>query len=137
MPKTPRRLAATPVLTLRQKYLAVISQSTHHIFSLDPDTLSLTTYYWYVAILTHPFISELCLSRPVEGERRVTPDALRSYRKTQNFLGPCCLCPLLGIGRGIEHKFVEAAIHIPHYGRYVGEYVAECINSRCGYIGLF
>jgi hypothetical protein len=48
MPKIPRRLAAIPVLTRRQQYLAVINHSTHCIFSLDPDTLSLTEYYWYV-----------------------------------------------------------------------------------------
>jgi hypothetical protein len=50
MPKIPRRLAATPVLTRRQQYLAVINHSTHHIFSLDPDTLTLTEYYWYVVV---------------------------------------------------------------------------------------
>ena len=59
MPKVPRRLAATPVPTLRQQYLAVINSETNHIFSLDPDTLSLKTYYWYVAILIHPIIGEL------------------------------------------------------------------------------
>ena len=59
MPKIPRRLAATPVPTLRQQYLAVINSSTHHIFSLDPDTLSLIEYYWYVAILIHLIIGEL------------------------------------------------------------------------------
>jgi hypothetical protein len=55
MPKIPQRLAA-PVATRRQQYLAVINHSTHEILSLDPDTLSLTTYYWCVAILIHPFI---------------------------------------------------------------------------------
>ena len=58
MPKIPQRLAATPALMLRQRHLAIINRSTHHIFSLDPDTLSLTTYYWYVASLIHPFIDE-------------------------------------------------------------------------------
>ena len=77
------------------------------------------------------------MCRPVEGERRVPPDALRGYRETHEFLGPCCLCPLLGTQRGIEHRFVEAAIHIPVFGRYAGEYVAECAKSRCGYLGLF
>ena len=56
-------------------------------------------------------------------------DMLRSYRKIQKFLGPCCLCPLLGMKRGIEHQFVEAAIYIPLFGHYAGEYVAECIKS--------
>ena len=30
-----------------------------------------------------------------------------------------------------------AAIHIPVFGRYAGEYVAECAGSQCGYLGLF
>jgi hypothetical protein len=63
MPKIPRRLAATPVLTRRQQYLAIIKNSTHCIFSLDPDTLSLMTYYWYVAILINPFIGDLLIVR--------------------------------------------------------------------------
>ena len=67
MPKVPRRLAATPVPTLRQQYLTVINSSTHRIFSLDPDTLSLTEYYWYVAILIHPIIGELLF---VQARRR-------------------------------------------------------------------
>jgi hypothetical protein len=77
------------------------------------------------------------MCRPVEGERRVPPDALRSYRETHEFLGPCCFCPLLGTQRGIERRFVEAAIHVPVVGRYAGEYVAECTKSRCGYLGMF
>ena len=51
--KVPQRLAVATVPTLRQQHLFVINRSTRHIFSLDPDTLSLTTYYWYVAILLH------------------------------------------------------------------------------------
>ena len=50
--KIPRRLAVVTVPTLRQ-YIFVIDYATHHGFSLDPDTLPLTTYYWYVAILLH------------------------------------------------------------------------------------
>jgi hypothetical protein len=73
MPKIPRRLAATPVLTLRQQYLAVINHSTHYIFSLDPDTLLLTKYYWYVAILIRPFIDELLVMQA--NRRREACDA--------------------------------------------------------------
>jgi hypothetical protein len=61
MPKIPRRLAAAPVLTRRQQYIAIIKRSTHCILSLDPDTLSLTTYYWYVAILNYLFIGNLLI----------------------------------------------------------------------------
>jgi hypothetical protein len=49
--RTPLRLAVTSVPTLRQRYLSVINRSTRSLFSLDADTLSLTTYYWYVVIL--------------------------------------------------------------------------------------
>jgi hypothetical protein len=75
-----------------------------------------------------------CLHRPVEGNERVKPDALHNYRKTHQFLGPCCLCPLLTpLSR--EYHFTEAAVYVPIFGRYAGEYVAECAKSRCGYLG--
>ena len=82
MPKIPQRLAATPVLTLCQQYLAVINNSTHYIFSLDPDTLSLTTYYWYVVILIYPSIGELLFVQACW--RRETCDARRSAQLSQN-----------------------------------------------------
>jgi hypothetical protein len=75
-----------------------------------------------------------CLHRPVEKNERVPPDALRNYRETHQFLGPCCLCPLL-MPLSEESHFTEAAIYIPIFGRYAGEYVAECAKSRCGYLG--
>jgi hypothetical protein len=34
-----------------------------------------------------------------------------------------------------EFHFTEAAIYVPVFGRYTGEYVAECAKSRCGYLG--
>jgi hypothetical protein len=34
-----------------------------------------------------------------------------------------------------ESQFTEAAIYIPIFGCYTGEYVAECAKSRCGYLG--
>jgi len=74
------------------------------------------------------------MHRPVEGNARVRPDALQSYRKTHQFLGPCCLCPLLTPLSG-EPQFTEAAMYVPIFGRYAGEYVAECAKSRCGYLG--
>ena len=37
----------------------------------------------------------ICLHRPVHGTEHITPDALHIYHKTHQFLGPCCLCPLL------------------------------------------
>jgi hypothetical protein len=34
-----------------------------------------------------------------------------------------------------ESHFTEAAMYVPIFGRYAGEYVAECAKSRCGYLG--
>ena len=82
MPKSQQCLAATPVLTLRQQYLTVINCSTHHIFSLDPDTLSLTKYYWYVAILIHPIIGDLLFVQACW--RREACDAGRAAQLSQN-----------------------------------------------------
>ena len=82
MPKTPRRLAATRILTLRQRYLAVINRSTHKIFSLDPDTLSLTEFYWYVAILIHLIIGELFFVQACRG--REACDTGRVAQLSQN-----------------------------------------------------
>ena len=62
------------------------------------------------------------------------PDALHNYRKTHQFLGPCCLCPLLTRLSG-ESPFTEAAMYVPIFGCHAGEYVAECAKSRCGYLG--
>lgn len=136
-PKKPRRLTTTTVPTLHQWHLFVINCSTHNIFSLDPTTLSLTTYYWYITVLSRLVYRWIkCLRRPVKEGRCVAPDTLRNYCETHDFLGPCCLCPLLEMQRGIEHGwFVEAAIHVPVCGLYTGEYIAECAKSQWGYSG--
>jgi hypothetical protein len=81
MPKIPRRLAATPVPTLRQQYLAVINSSSHHMSSLDLDTLSLTKYYWYVAILIDPIIGELLFVQACR--KRKARDAGRAAQLSQ------------------------------------------------------
>ena len=68
----------------------------------------------------------------------MAPDALCNYRETHDFLGPCCLCPLLEMQEGIEcGRFMEAAIHIPVCGLYAGEYIPECAKSQCNYLSLF
>ena len=70
----------------------------------------------------------------MHGTVRVTPDALRVYRENHQFLGPCCLCPLLQ-PLSQEPHYTEAAIYLPLRGRYKGEWVAECAEGRCGYLG--
>ena len=79
------------------------------------------------------------MHRPTTGEKRLKPDALRNYRNTHQFLGPCCLCPLKfgPLKKDGEPCFAEAAIYMPGVGRYEGEYIAECAKSRCGYLGSF
>ena len=34
-----------------------------------------------------------------------------------------------------ESPFTEAAVYVPLYGRFAGEFVAECATSQCGYVG--
>ena len=80
----------------------------------------------------HGISERLC--RPVHAKKRVVPGALREYRQYHQFLGPSCLCPLFQ-RVSEEPVFKEVAIYIPVFGRYAGEYVAECANSRCGYLG--
>ena len=64
------------------------------------------------------------------------PDAFCNYCESHEFLGLCCLCPLL-VPLSKEHTFTEAFIYIPVFGCYAGEYVAGCAKNQCGYIGQF
>jgi hypothetical protein len=74
------------------------------------------------------------LHRPTDQRKRVVPRALRKYCEEHQFLGPCCLCPLVR-GAGEGPVFKEAAIYMPVFGRFKGEHVAECAKSECGYLG--
>jgi hypothetical protein len=47
MPRRQLRLSFPKVPTLRTRMLADIERSTHCIQSLSPQTLTLTTWYWY------------------------------------------------------------------------------------------
>ena len=62
------------------------------------------------------------------------PNELRPYHETHEYLGPGCLCPLLEqLRKKAEYK--EASIYLAIDGQYKGEYVAECAEDRCGYLG--
>ena len=50
------------------------------------------------------------------------------------FKGLHCLCPLLQT-TDKELPFTEAKILLKDSGEYIGEYVAECPNGRCEYLG--
>ena len=72
--------------------------------------------------------------RPTRRPVRITPDAMRQYRSTNDMLGLCCLCPLIN---PTGPDFVEAAIYLATSGTYVGQYVASCAKDNCGYLGEF
>ena len=50
------------------------------------------------------------------------------------FKGLHCLCPLLRT-TDEELPFTEAKILLKDPGDHVGEYVAECLNGHCEYLG--
>jgi hypothetical protein len=56
------------------------------------------------------------------------------HRTLHKFQGPHCLCPLL-LQAGEEPLFTEAKILLKDSGVHIGEYVAECPNGRCEYLG--
>jgi hypothetical protein len=73
-----------------------------------------------------------CIHRPIKPDGApVPPDELQRYRETHEYLGPGCLCPLLGP----LTAYKEAAIYLTVSGRYKGEYVAECVDDHCDYSG--
>jgi hypothetical protein len=70
----------------------------------------------------------------VDDNKRVAPDMWPEYRARHKFQGLHCLCPLL---RTIDEEppFTEAKILLKGSGDHIGEYIAECPNGRCGYLG--
>jgi hypothetical protein len=70
----------------------------------------------------------------VEGGKRVTPDMLLEYRTRHKLQGPHCLCPLLRT-TDEEPPLTEAKIMLKESGDHIGEYVAECPNGQCEYLG--
>lgn len=72
----------------------------------------------------------------MDGSKRVTPDMWLEYRTRHKFQGPHCLCPLLRT-TDKELSFTEARIQLKDSGDHIGEYVAECPNGRCEYLGQY
>jgi hypothetical protein len=70
----------------------------------------------------------------VDGGIRVPPDHWLDHRKKHDFQGPNCLCPLLWTTNE-KPSSTEAQIVLMESGFYVGQYIAECPNSRCEYFG--
>ena len=71
----------------------------------------------------------------MDGSKRVTPDMWLEYRMRHKFQGTHCLCPLLRTTD--ELPFTEAKILLKDSGDYIREYVAECPNGRCEYLGQY
>ena len=70
----------------------------------------------------------------MDDSKRVTPDKWLEYRTRHKFQGLHCLCPLLQTTDD-EPPFTEAKVLLKDSGDHIGEYVAECPNGRCGYLG--
>ncbi|KAJ3518698.1 hypothetical protein NMY22_g13547 [Coprinellus aureogranulatus] len=73
---------------------------------------------------------------PKTGEK-VSPGMLEAFRRTHEFRGPCCFCPLIDGSDRYEETFIgiTETFHPEkdlHRG-LTGEYVAICSRQRCGY----
>lgn len=74
------------------------------------------------------------ISRPADVTgMRVPPAGLLEYCVSNNYVGPCCLCPL---NDASKPNLVEAAFELAGAGVLSGEYVARCAEDYCGYIGM-
>jgi hypothetical protein len=123
----------TMIPTYHQRLLRQVRDATHSIQSFNPSTRTLTTLRWCVP-LTRRDRTLLIFYRPVDNHGRVVPSSLREYRRSHEFLGPCCLCPLFA--RNAETRvFTEAAMFVAPSGQFSGEYVAQCAKGECGYLG--
>jgi hypothetical protein len=133
MPRKVPGLIQPTMPTYREILLDHLYKSVNCVKSFDLATCKLTTHYWYAALIFHKCHCSSLL-RPVHEGRRITPDQLTHHRETHQFFGPGCLCPLLAPVTK-EVTFIEAAIYMPVFGSYKGEYVARCAKNRCGYVG--
>ena len=70
----------------------------------------------------------------MNGSKHVMPDTWLEYCMRHEFKGLHCLCPLLQT-TDEEHLFTEAKILLKDSGDYIREYVTECPNGRCEYLG--
>ncbi|TEB28678.1 hypothetical protein FA13DRAFT_1711687 [Coprinellus micaceus] len=82
-------------------------------------------------------LSEWSWPYDTEGERRVPPSELESFRRTHRLRAPSCLCALLEGTKYTEARFaiVETVNGDSDRNQCVlnGEYVATCAKKRCGY----
>jgi len=135
--------SAMPRHQLRLSFPKVPTMQQHLLSAIQVDTLctlprAQNTFPGDFLLVCHDLLTSAvcfsCLHRPVHGTEHVTQDAWHIYHKNHQFLGPCCLCPLLQ-PLSQESRYTEAAIYLPLRGCYKGEWVAECAEGRCGYLG--
>jgi hypothetical protein len=120
-----------------RKVLLDQMKNSRIIWSFDPSDFELKPFHWYVCRIDYRAGLKLKhKGRPVDGNKRVTPDMWLEYRAQHKFQGPHCLCPLI---RTTDQKppFTEANILLERSGDHIGEYIAECPNRRCDYFGQF
>ena len=70
----------------------------------------------------------------MNGSKCVMLDTWLEYRMRHEFKGLHCLCPLLRT-TDEELPFTEAKILLKDSGEHIREYVAECPNGHCEYLG--
>ena len=70
----------------------------------------------------------------MNGGKRIMLDMWLEYCMQHEFKGLHCLCPLLRT-TDEELPFTEAKILLKDSGDHIGEYIAECLNGHCKYLG--
>ena len=70
----------------------------------------------------------------MDDRKRVSPDMWLEYRTRHIFQGLHCLCPLLWT-TDQEPPYTEAKVLLKDSGDHIGEYVADCPNGYCKYLG--
>lgn len=126
---------SSPAIPSYRKVLLHQMKNSREILTFDASDFELKPFFWYVCCIDHRASLKLNLEgRPVDGNKRVTPDMWPEYRVRHKFQGLRCLCPLLRT-RSEEPSSTEAEILLMGSGDHIGEYVAECRNGRCEYFG--
>ena len=124
-------------IPLYRKVLLDQIEKSREILTFDPSNFKLKPFFWYVCYIDHQARLKLKLEgRPVDGNKRVTPDMWLEYRARHKFQGLHCLCPLLRTWNE-DPPSTEAEILLKGSGDYIGQYIAECPNGRCEYFGQY
>jgi hypothetical protein len=110
------------------------------VLELDETTEMLCVWYWCISQLKYKITSKILpffWSRPVNDDGEcVVPSDLAAHRRSYQFQGPQCLCAFIDDNDDDNtSNHHEAAIITLTWGPHIGEYVACCVISKCGYVG--